>query len=463
MTTRANDGTDALATEIDWASVALADNPDVLVVLAADLKVQWISASVERLYGYRPADLIGRAADTLVHPDDLDYALGALVEVDRRDGSHMPAQVRVIDADGHSRLVEVAAHTGHHMVLSLRDITRREILPSKRHELEQIVQRLSNRAASAPSSGLERVVISALADLGYFLDADAVIFSSVDLGRQEVRLEHEWVRPDSRSARTYRPVISTDDLLWNALSPPERGYLFVPDLAELAQSEPHAGRLADLGLGALLDVPVLDSANRLIAVLSARWTGDGYGWDDATASLVRIAAEVTASVVQRMGTERRLEHQATRDGLTGLANRVKLAEILHETLAGAHAGAAPALLFCDLDGFKDVNDRCGHSFGDRVLAEVAGRIQEAVVDVAFVARVGGDEFVVFVPADSIDVLGELSIRVRTAVLSLRMVEGIDIDLDVSIGQAHWQPGDTPEELLHRADAAMYQQKENRRT
>jgi cyclic di-GMP phosphodiesterase Gmr len=162
-----------------------------------------------------------------------------------------------------------------------------------------------------------------------------------------------------------------------------------------------------------------------------------------------------------MGTERRLEHQATRDGLTGLANRVKLAEILQEALAGAHSGAAPALLFCDLDGFKDVNDRCGHSFGDRVLAEVAARIEEAVVDVAFIARVGGDEFVVVVPADSGVGLEELSIRVRAAVLSLQTVEGIDIDIDVSIGRAYWQPGDTPEELLHRADAAMYQQKGNR--
>jgi diguanylate cyclase (GGDEF)-like protein len=347
------------------------------------------------------------------------------------------------------------------MVMSLREIGRREILPTRRRELEQIVQRLSNRAASASRGGLERVVIGGLADLGHFLGADAAIFSSVDLERSELRLEHEWVRPDSRSARTYRPIISTDDLLWDPSAPPERGYLFVPDLAALSRSEPHAARLADVGLGAVLDVPVLDSG-RLIAVVSARWTGDGYGWDDATASLVRIAAEIITSVVQRMGTERRLEKQATRDGLTGLPNRVKLAEVLDDTLAGADSGTAPAVLFCDLDGFKEVNDRCGHPFGDRVLAEVAARIEEAVVEVAFIARVGGDEFVVVVPTDSEVGLDELSIRVRNAVVSLKDVEGVEIDLDVSIGRASWEPGDTPEELLRRADTAMYEQKENRR-
>jgi hypothetical protein len=192
----------------------------------------------------------------------------------------MPAQIRFIDAKGDSRLIEVSAHTHHHMVLSLRDISRRDVLPNKRRELEQLVQRLSNQATSAPRGGLERVVIGGLADLGYFLAADAVTYSSVDLERREVRLEHEWVRPDSRSARTYRPIISTDELLWDAQSPPRLGYLFVPDLVALAGTEPHAARLADLGLGALLDVPVLDNG-RLIAVVSARWTGDGYGWDDA--------------------------------------------------------------------------------------------------------------------------------------------------------------------------------------
>jgi diguanylate cyclase (GGDEF)-like protein/PAS domain S-box-containing protein len=461
MVTRVTEQADAHATDKDWAAIASVDSPDVLVVLASDFTVLWVSASVERIYGYRPADLIGRSADALLHPDDVEYALGALIEADRRDGSHLPTQIRIIDAYGESRLTEVATHTGENIVLSLRDIAKREVLPAKRHELEKLVQRMSNRAASAPRGGLERVVIGCLADLGYFLEADAVIFSSVDIEHREVRLEHEWVRPDSRSARTYRPIISTEDLVWDALSPPERGYLFVSDLATLALSEPRAVRLAEAGLGAVLDVPVLDGG-RLIAVISARWTGDGYGWDDATASLVRIAAEITTSVVQRMGSERRLETQATRDGLTGLPNRVKLAEVLHTTIAEAEPDAAPAVLFCDLDGFKEVNDRCGHSFGDRVLAEVARRLEQSVVDVAFIARVGGDEFVVVVPTGEAAGLDELSTRVRGAVVSLQAVEGIAIDLDVSIGRAQWRPGDTPEDLLRRADASMYEQKGNRK-
>ncbi len=461
MTTWATQDTDVLATEVDWAAVALTETPDVLVVLASDFTILWVSGSVERVYGYRPGDLTGRSAAALVHPDDLEYALGALVEADRRDGAHLPSQIRILDVDGRSRLVEVATHSGANIVVSLRDIGRRDVLPTRRRELEQIVQRLSNRAASASRGGLERVVIGGLGELGYFLAADAVIFSSVDIERREVRLDHEWVRPDSRSARTYRPIISIDDLLWDPSAPPERGYLFLPDLAALSSTEPRAARLVETGLGALLDVPVLDGG-QLIAVVSARWTGDGYGFDDATASLVRIAAEVITSVVRRMGTERRLEKQATRDGLTGLPNRVKLAEVLEETLSGADTGAAPSVLFCDLDGFKDVNDRCGHTFGDRVLAEVATRIAEAVVEVAFIARVGGDEFVVVVPAASEVGLDELSVRVRNAVVSLRVVEGVDIDLDVSIGRTSWQPGDTPEELLRRADAAMYEQKEARR-
>ena len=93
---------------------------------------------------------------------------------------------------------------------------------------------------------------------------------------------------------------------------------------------------------------------------------------------------------------------------------------------------------------------------------MARRIEHAVGDVAFVARVGGDEFVAVVLTDSGVGLDELSMRIRNAVLSLRVLEGIEINLDVSIGQARWRPGDTPEDLLRRADASMYEQKGNRK-
>ncbi len=459
MTTLPTDGPEAIPIGIDWVALALSGSPDVLVVLGDDFRVRWVSPSVERLYGFRPDDLIGRTPDTLVHPEDLGYAIGALLELHRRGGEHLPVQLRFLDARGDQRLVEVAAFTDDYMVLSLRDITRREVLPARRRELEQLVQHLSNQAASVSRGGLERVVIGGLADLGRFLGADAMIFSSVDVDRCEVRLEHEWVRPDSRSARTYRPITSTTELLWDATAPPQHGYLFVPDLAHVPA--PNATPLVAAGLRALLDVPVVDH-DRVVAVVSARWTGDGYGWDDATASLVCIAAEILNSVVHRLGGERRLEYQATRDGLTGMPNRVKLAEILDYVMADADPAAPPSLLFCDLEGFTEVNDRCGRHFGDRVLAGVARRIEEVVRDVGFVARVGGDEFVVVVPPEAASGRHELSEAIRLAVLSLEVIEGINIHLDVSVGRAFWEQGDTAEEWLRRADRAMYEQKGNHR-
>jgi PAS domain S-box-containing protein len=120
MTTRLAQETDAVAADVDWAAIALSENPDVLIVLSSDFTLLWVSASVERVYGYRPADVIGGSAAALVHPDDLEYALGALVEADRRDGRHLPTQIRLIDVYGESRLVEVLAHTGANMVMSLR-------------------------------------------------------------------------------------------------------------------------------------------------------------------------------------------------------------------------------------------------------------------------------------------------------------------------------------------------------
>ena len=93
---------------------------------------------------------------------------------------------------------------------------------------------------------------------------------------------------------------------------------------------------------------------------------------------------------------------------------------------------------------------------------MARRIEDIVRNVGFIARVGGDEFVVVVPPDVAMGLDELSEAIRLGVLSLEVIEGVNIHLDVSVGQAFWQPSDTAEEWIRRADSAMYQQKGNRR-
>ncbi|WP_409332087.1 diguanylate cyclase domain-containing protein [Trujillonella humicola] len=157
--------------------------------------------------------------------------------------------------------------------------------------------------------------------------------------------------------------------------------------------------------------------------------------------------------------EARLTRRADTDPLTGVANRGVLFDVLRARQA---AGEPCGLLFCDLDGFKAVNDEHGHAVGDRVLTEAAGRLA-GLVDVGqLVARFGGDEFVVVWPAATAADLAGLAQRVAARLaLPFAGPDGT-LHLGVSIGTAVGQPGESADELVARADRAMYGAKTHRR-
>jgi diguanylate cyclase (GGDEF)-like protein/PAS domain S-box-containing protein len=180
---------------------------------------------------------------------------------------------------------------------------------------------------------------------------------------------------------------------------------------------------------------------------SARWLPE-YG--------VRIAVAHEVGALRR--AERDLEHRAGPDLLTGLPNRDRLERVLQQAIDGASAaGSKLALLYLDLDGFKAANDRGGHDAGDRVLREVARRLQQPLREGDLVARVGGDEFVVLLPgcldaAAAAAVAASLRGQLR---LPYPLPDG-PIRLDASIGIACY-PADASDlrTLLAHADRAMY--------
>lgn len=159
-----------------------------------------------------------------------------------------------------------------------------------------------------------------------------------------------------------------------------------------------------------------------------------------------------------------IEHEATHDALTGLPNRRALMPRLDEAMARARRSRRSlAVLFMDLDGFKHMNDMLGHEFGDAVLKHFAAEVTAVVRETDFVARLAGDEFVV-VLEDLATASGEEAGRVAWAVLERlradQVIEGVTVTLATSIGAAvHTdQHEETAQELLHRADAAMYRAK-----
>ncbi|PPK90886.1 diguanylate cyclase (GGDEF)-like protein [Kineococcus xinjiangensis] len=167
----------------------------------------------------------------------------------------------------------------------------------------------------------------------------------------------------------------------------------------------------------------------------------------------------------RQAAEDALRVQTMHDPLTGLPNRVLLLDRLSLALAAAsRSSKALAVLFVDLDRFKQVNDTFGHAAGDRLLIGVADALQSVLRPGDTLARLAGDEFVVLAgdqhptrrPSGTATGLAR---RLLAALDRPIRIDGHPVCIAASIGIAYAEPGDTPESLLHAADTAMYEAKE----
>jgi diguanylate cyclase (GGDEF)-like protein len=223
--------------------------------------------------------------------------------------------------------------------------------------------------------------------------------------------------------------------------------------------------LRGVGTEDVVAVPLLADTT-FLGVATAGWaageapeTLDG----DVLARLRGVGDQATTAL-QKARLLATVQHQATHDALTGLPNRTlfldRLESALHDAAEGAHLG----VLFCDLDGFKQVNDTFGHAAGDELLRQVAARLRAAVRPGDTVGRLSGDEFAIILPAlvAPDDAVG-LAARVDVCFTEPFRLEGTQVSAGTSVGVAVHDPasGRTAEQLLREADAAMYRHKERR--
>ena len=168
---------------------------------------------------------------------------------------------------------------------------------------------------------------------------------------------------------------------------------------------------------------------------------------------------ILRDISERKRAEEALAYQAVHDSLTGLPNRDLLYDRLrHAIHQASRVGGTAALLLMDLDRFKEVNDTLGHAVGDVLLVTVARRLQSALRDGDTVARLGGDEFAVVLPGADEQAACLAARRVLDVVeLPLALEDhGIEVDVRGSIGVALYPVhGVEPEEIMRRADVAMY--------
>ncbi|MGY6500276.1 MAG: putative bifunctional diguanylate cyclase/phosphodiesterase [Acidimicrobiales bacterium] len=389
---------------------------DIITLMRADGTITYATPSLREILGYPDGWFATRSVFDIVHPDDL----GTLDLVDGRidtPGLRRTGRFRVFRADGTVAWVDTWAVLDPDQelaVVSTRDVTADVEAQAEvgRHEerYRRLVDASPQGIAIHQDGAITYINPSGARMLGADSPAD-VVGLPVDLVRSELR-------PGMIAERERRLAA---------------GLTFGPVETTLARVD-----------GGTIDLEI---------------TSIPTTWNDQPAVQV-LAVDIT----ERRRAEQRLEHAALHDPLTALPNRHLLADRVDQAIRRARRrGALSAVLFCDLDKFKVINDALGHSVGDQLLVEAAHRLRASTRETDTVARFGGDEFVILTEdlADETDV-GVLVGRIHEALGAPFEVVGRTMHVTASIGVALIDGTDDRDQVISHADAAMYAAKESGR-
>lgn len=378
-----------------------------------------VNEAVCHLTGYARDELLALTFQDLTHPDDLGADLAQVEQLlaGEIDSYHM--EKRYIRKDGQQiwallsrSLVSAAAGTPLYFISQIQDISARRLVEEELVASEAQFRTLVEKAP---------VGICVITSAGTF----------------------EQVNETYAAMLGYEP----HELFG-------RHFSTVMPAGELALAQVRRRRYLASGEESHAEVEVVHRDGHRLTVLAT--TVPLVGFDGVTRR-VSFCVDIT----DRKETERLLEYRATHDELTGLANRVLLIDRLQQALVyAARHRQVVGVLFLDLDGFKAVNDTYGHDRGDQLLRAVAAAIGASTRQSDTVARLAGDEFVVVLPdVGSADHATLVAGKVAEALREGTREPAGEVPISASIGISLY-PFDatTAEELLQRADAAMYRAK-----
>jgi len=394
----------------EFVRAVLASSSDLVIVVDAEGVLTYASPASIRILGHLPEQWVGRSAFDLIHPDDIGLAAEAMVtSAESGTGVKEPLELRIRHSSGEWRSVEIVANNLLHdpsvagLVVSIRDLSERAaaVASSRQHQrqFEQIFERAPIGMCLTDLSGRFLRVNGALCRIvGY--QATQLLCMTLD------EITHAEDRPDPVAPMTESP-----------------------DGSSVEQRFIRANGST---------VWVRSTASALL--------------DDEGCPRQVIAQIEDIEEYRRVTAQ--LALAATHDPLTGLLNRAGLYGELDDILE--RAGDSVAVLFIDLDHFKQVNDVHGHGAGDELLLAVGRRLTEAFRGMDRCARLGGDEFVVLCrEVESLDEVAAIAERARRS-LARPFILGVGpVSISCSIGiTSGWaQAGSSA--VIAQADAAAY--------
>lgn len=432
-------------------SAPLASYIDLLLdaVCAVDKQGRFvfISAACEQVFGYTPDELIGKAMIDLVHPADRQRTLDAAREIMGGEPK-LNFENRYLRKDG--RVVHILWSARWSEVDQLRIAVARDITGRKQAESRQAALYAISEAAHAAEDLLalfKRIHLL----IGEWLPAmnfSVALYdehcSQLNFPYHVDELEPQPEQPGTVTGRLCAEVIRSGQPI---LLTPDQGN------APAGFEALVAGQESPCWLG----VP-LNSQNGTIGALIVKSVAGGERYTEQDKELLQFVCAQVATAIERKQLHARLERMAQYDALTQLPNRALLRDRLKSSLTLAQMdGGRMALLYVDLDRFKEVNDNHGHSVGDMLLQAVASRLKGCVRETDTVARIGGDEFVVLLHSiHAAEDADKVAKKIRQVLAQPLRLDGHSLTIRTSIGVALYPEHGTEEKQLFRhADEAMY--------
>lgn len=426
---------------------------DAVCVVDRDGYFLFVSAASEHIFGYPPEEMIGRPVIDFVHPGDRERTQQAVNEI--LNGELKPYfENRYVRKDGsiaHIMWSARWAESEQIRVAVARDVTERRRAESKQAALYAI-----SEAANAPGDllALFQRIHEVVDEL---LLATNFIVALYEAESDKLSFPY-YAHPFSLVPS---PQTRMSDILTAQVVRTGQALLLTPETAAsvLAQIDRAVSPEALNWLG----VP-LESAGSVIGALVVLSSADGVRFTEQDRDLLQFVAVQVVAAIERKKMSTRLEYMAQHDQLTDLPNRTLFLDRLQTALARARRGMSRlAVLYLDLDKFKQVNDTHGHTAGDHLLQEVARRLTGCVRAADTVGRIGGDEYVVLL--DDIQHFEDAAIVMRKILANLSApYELAEATLEIipSIGVAVYpENGEGADELIRYADNAMYQVKRAR--
>lgn len=408
---------------------------DAICVVDEQGHFLYVSAGGERIFGYKPEEMIGRQMLDMVHPEDRERTLQTVAEI-MAGVAKIDFENRYIRKDG--RVVNLLWSARWSEDDAMRIAVARDITQLKQTEARQASLIHISEAAHTEQSltDLYKRIHDIIAGL---ISMQQFVIGLYDEESQASELVYHCGTGDLRDQKKVLETLCTQ-------------------VAKRGDSWPKSS-WEQSAVPDWLAVP-LKSQDGIVGALMVKTHTDNKADNmDGRELLEFVSTQIAAAIVRRKMLES-LHQLAMFDQLTGLPNRRLFHDRFQQVLARAKRNQESfAVLYLDLDKFKQANDHFGHEAGDRILRQTAQRLSNCLRDTDTVARMGGDEFVMILDRIDKKDVDEVVTKIRAELAQPYQLDDTMLGLTASIGVACFpEHGETQMALMQKADADMYHAK-----